>query len=109
MVSKAIKLILAMDGHEVETATNGQEALDAFQSRQFDLVITGDLMCGMSRTELAAATKALAPHQPVIAITAYAEIILAEGHPRLAVDLVVSKPFDAQQLREAVRELTARK
>jgi CheY-like chemotaxis protein len=38
MVSKAIKFMLAMDGHEVESATTGQQALDAFQAGQFDEV-----------------------------------------------------------------------
>jgi CheY-like chemotaxis protein len=107
MVLKAIRMILAQDGHQVETAVSSQEALAAFQRRKFDLVITDYEMPLMSGDKLAAALKALVPGQPIILITAYAERLCSEGNPLLAVDVVMSKPFDAQKFREVVRQLTA--
>jgi CheY-like chemotaxis protein len=106
MVLKAIQMILAQDGHEVETAASSQEALAAFQRGRFDLVITDYEMPVMTGDKLAAAIKALVPHQPILLITAYAERLCSEGTSLLAVDLVLSKPFDAEKLREVVRQLT---
>lgn len=105
MVSKAIRILLAHDGHEVETAAGSQEALAAFQRRSFDLVITDYEMPVMTE-ELAAAIKALVPHQPIILVTAYAERLCSEGKPLPAVDLVMGKPFDTQEFREVVHRLT---
>jgi CheY-like chemotaxis protein len=107
MLSKAIGMMLALDGHEVETATNGEEALAAFQMRRFDLVVTDYAMPGMSGDKLAAAIKALAPNQPIILITAYAESLRSERKSPLLAGVVMDKPFDMQRFREAVRQLTA--
>ena len=40
-VLRANSEILSGDGHQVETATNGREALDRFIAERFDLVVTG--------------------------------------------------------------------
>jgi CheY-like chemotaxis protein len=106
MVLSAIRMVLAQDGHEVETVASTQEALAAFQRRKFDLVITDYELPVMTGDKLAAAIKALVPHQPILLITAYAERLCSEGTSLLAVDLVLSKPFDAEKLREVVRQLT---
>jgi CheY-like chemotaxis protein len=107
MVLSAIRMVLAQDGHEVETVASTQEALAAFQRRKFDLVITDYELPVMTGDKLAAAIKALAPQQPILLITAYAERLRSEGSPLLAVDFVMSKPFDAQKFREVVHRLTA--
>jgi CheY-like chemotaxis protein len=105
-VCDAIKLILAEDGHEVLTAASGAEALLAYRVGQFDLLITDYEMPVMKGDKLAAAIKRLAPQQRVILITAYAESLRASGDFPLAVDAVISKPFDVQEFRNTVYRLT---
>jgi two-component system chemotaxis response regulator CheY len=77
-----------------------------FQEGQFDLVITDFEMPGMKGDELAAAIKAQAPNQPVVMITAYAEMLQASGNPLTGVDLTISKPFLLENLREAIAKVT---
>ncbi len=108
VVGESIKLVLALDQHEVVTVTGGQEALAAFQADRFDLILTDYDMPGMKGDKLAAAIKALAPRMPIILMTAYGEALRLSGDFPLQVDLVVSKPFDFEELREAVRQITAR-
>lgn len=62
-------------------------------------------MPGMNGDELAAAIKALDPHQPVVMITAYPETLASSGNPLVGVDLLISKPFDWQELRHAITKL----
>ena len=101
-VVEAMKMMLMHDGHMVETASNGQEALALFERGRFDLVITDYAMPGMKGNELAAAIKARAPHHPVIMVTAYAELVESSGTPLPGVECVISKPFLMENLREAI-------
>ena len=104
-VCDAVKMMLNFDGHVVETANNGQEALALFDKGNFDVVITDFAMPNMKGDELAAAIKARSPNQPVVMITAYAEMLQASGNPLKGVDCVISKPFLLENLREAIAKV----
>src|SRR5436189_6277296 len=60
-VCDAVKMMLTFDGHIVETASNGKDALEMFAKGKFDLVITDFAMPNMKGDELAATIKARAP------------------------------------------------
>lgn len=101
-VCDAVKMMLAFDGHEVVTANDGREALSIFEKGKFDLVITDFAMPGMKGDELASAIKSRAPGQPVVMITAYAEMLQSSGKRMPGVDFLISKPFLLEHLREAI-------
>ena len=105
LVCDAIEMMLDFDGHVVETVGSGKDALARLEKSKFDLVITDFEMPTMKGDELAAAIKARNPKQPVIMITAYAEMLQAAGNPLSGVDLVVSKPFLLENLREAIAKV----
>ena len=106
-VCDAIRMMLAFDGHQVETAASGQAALAMFSPGKYDVVFTDYTMAGMKGDALAAAIKARAPSQPVVLITAYAEMLKASNEPLVGVDYIVGKPFLLENLREAVTKMTA--
>ncbi len=106
LVCDAVKMMLDFDGHVVKTAGNGKDALAMLDQEEFDLVITDFQMPAMKGDELAAAIKARAPKQPVVMITAYAEMLHASGNPLTGVDLIISKPFLLENLREAIAKVT---
>jgi CheY-like chemotaxis protein len=99
-------MMLDFDGHVVETAANAKEALALLEKNKFDLVITDFEMPVMKGDELAAAIKARDPKQPVVMITAYAEMLQAAGNPLTGVDFIISKPFLLENLREAIAKVT---
>jgi CheY-like chemotaxis protein len=100
-VGNAVKLLLKIDGHEVEATNSGKAALAMFKPGRFDLVFTDFTMPGMNGDQLAAAIKADAPDQPVVMITAHAGTL-----PRSPdVDFVVGKPFRLAHLREAISKV----
>ena len=105
-VCDAVKLMLEFDGHTVETASHGKEALEVFQKHKFDLVITDWKMPGMSGDQLAEAIKQLVPTQPVVMITAHAEMLQTLSVSLKSVDAIVPKPFLLDDLRKAIAKVT---
>jgi CheY-like chemotaxis protein len=106
LVCDAVKMMLDFDGHLVETASSGKDALAMLEKTQFDLVITDFEMPEMKGDELAAAIKARAPNQRVVMITAYAEMLQASDNPLSGIDHIISKPFLLENLREAIAKVT---
>ena len=102
-------MMLTFDGHDVETASNGKDALAIFDQGKFDIVITDFAMPTMKGDELAAAIKSRSPNQPVVMITAYAEMLQTSGNPMAGVDYMISKPFLLDNLREAIAKVTSAK
>jgi len=99
-------MMLAFDGHSVETASCAKEALAIFDKAKFDLVITDFAMPAMKGDELALAIKARNPLQPVVMITAYAEMLQSTRSSIPGVDFIISKPFLLENLREAISRVT---
>jgi CheY-like chemotaxis protein len=101
LVCETVTLILKIDGHFVDCASSGAQALALFQPGKFDLVITDFFMPAMTGDKLAAAIKTQSPKQPVMMLTAYPEKLQREC-PREAVDVFVGKPFEIETLRNAI-------
>lgn len=101
-VCESVKMLLNFDGHEVQTASNGKEALAILEKEQFDIVFTDFEMPGMKGDELALAIKARNPALPVVMITAYMET-MPGGLP--GVDVMIGKPFLLASLREAIAKV----
>jgi CheY-like chemotaxis protein len=101
-VRDAISLLLCLDEHTVVKAANGAEALSLFKPGHFDLVITDLEMPQMKGDELATRIKLVSPAQPILMITAYAELLSDAGNP---VDAILNKPFQLADLRRAIAEL----
>ena len=62
-------LFLENKGYEVETVTNGRDALDALGSQVFNLIILDENMPGISGLEALQRIKIMQPNVPVIMIT----------------------------------------
>ena len=96
---ESLRLLLNIDRHIVTEAGSGAEALQLFQSRPYDLVITDYLMPGMLGDELAKSIRNIAPQQPILMVTAYVEKLVSAGQPA---DRMLGKPWDVADLRRAV-------
>ena len=99
-VCESVKMMLSYDGHVVETAGSGRDALAKYDPAIFDLVITDYSMEGMKGDQLAAEIKRLAPSKPIILLTAFPP----ENKPA-AIDLVITKPFYFDTLRQALASM----
>ncbi len=95
------------DGHFVETAANGREAMDRFAQWGYDIVVVDRAMPEMNGDQLTAAIKQTSPKTPVIMITGFADMPLEGTDPSHQPDLILRKPITQTTLRQAIaRALT---
>jgi CheY-like chemotaxis protein len=105
MVREVIGIYLTDDGHTVELACDGREALEKFKKGKFDLVLTDRAMPDMNGDQLAAEVKRLQPDLPVILLTGFGDLMNSAGEKPPGVNAVVSKPFTMASLRAALADI----
>jgi len=94
--------LLGDEGHEVLTASSGNEGLDIIRATPVDTVLTDIKMPGMSGIELFEEIRNIDPDLPVILMTAFAEVDQAvDAMKRGALDHI-QKPFDNKEIKKAV-------
>jgi signal transduction histidine kinase len=102
LVREVIEVYLREDNHMIETACNGREGLEKYRAGTFDLVLTDRAMPEVNGDVLARQIKELNPHQPIVLLTGFGDLMSGAGEKPEGVDLVVSKPFTLHSLREAL-------
>ncbi len=107
-VAQTISDYLTIDGHTVEIAHDGLDALEKFHQGWFDLVVTDLAMPGMSGDGLAGTIKQIAPNQPIILLTGFGDMMKASGEKPASVDIIVSKPVTLTTFREALNQVGAK-
>ena len=94
-------------GYRVTTAYSGNEALSLFEKdpQAFDLVITDQIMRGMTGTNLAVLLKNLRPGIPIILCTGFSTQNLENKAGEIGIARLITKPFDFRELAIAVRNI----
>lgn len=92
-------LLLSRLGYRVAVAENGREALELFSKDRISLVLTDMCMPEMDGLTLAAKVKDASPNTPVIMITGSR---IQEGAERGCVDHIIFKPFQLDDIHQAV-------
>lgn len=62
-------IFLNEKGYEVDTVTNGEDAIDEVKSKQYDLIFLDEMMAGLGGLETLARIKEINPDIPVVMIT----------------------------------------
>ena len=97
------KLILQKQGYQVIPASSGAEALALLERGGISLVLTDQLMPGMTGTELTKLVKSTRPAMPVILISGVNEI----PPDAIYADRFISKVGGTQLLFDTVAEVLA--
>jgi DNA-binding response OmpR family regulator len=62
-------ILLNQRGYDVETATNGEDAIELASNTSYDLVFLDESMVGMSGLETLSVLKDIDPSMPVVMVT----------------------------------------
>ncbi len=104
-----LKILLVKEGYMVETAPNGNRALELIGEHDFNLVITDISMDGMNGLELLSAIKEQMPSLPVVMITAFASPDDAVFAMKNGAFDYVSKPFNVEEIKSVISSATSKK
>jgi DNA-binding NtrC family response regulator len=97
---------LERDGHVVETAASGEEALQKLKEYHFEILLVDIKMEGMSGLDVLTKVKESDPDVAIVMITAYGSISTAiEAMKNGAVDYLL-KPFDPNALGVLIDKIT---
>jgi CheY-like chemotaxis protein len=114
---KARKMVLEELGYGIVTATNGHDALERFEPRKFDLVVTDYKMPRMDGLELIVNLRQLEPGLPIILISGFVDS-MGLNEENTKADAVIQKSANevshlsravARLLRQSSRQKPARK
>ncbi len=103
-VRDILSRMLRTKGHQVETASDGDEGIERFKKQPFDLVFTDLGMPKLSGWEVGKALKELNPKIPIVMITGWGMELSREKMSENGIDLMISKPFNFEQVTQLIFE-----
>ena len=95
---KTICDILKVKGYEAVEAYTGEEAIEKVRSDNPDCVLMDIKMPGINGVEALQLIKGIAPHLPVVLMSAYATDELAFQARQQGADAVLAKPLDISSI-----------
>jgi CheY-like chemotaxis protein len=104
VVRNSLSEWLKDDGFEVETAEDGESALELLEKRRFDTGVVDLKMPGIDGLEILKRTKQVNPNTNIIIITAYGTIENAVKAMKLGASDYLAKPFTPNELEKAIEE-----
>ncbi len=97
-------LFLKEKGYDVETATNGEDAIELVRSRTFDLVFLDEMMAGKGGLQTLAEIKDISPSLPVVMITKNEAESLMEDAIGGKISDYLTKPVNPSQILLACKK-----
>lgn len=104
-----VEAILRQEGYEVDTAPNGQAALDAIARHTYDLVLTDLKMPGIDGMRVLEEVRKRSPATGTIMMTGYGSLDSALEAVHLGAYEYLLKPTEVPQLKLAVKRCLERK
>jgi CheY-like chemotaxis protein len=102
-----LKLLLTQRGHEVDIATDGQQAVEALRHNHYDVALLDFHLPKMDGLQVAAAIKSELPGREIprlVAITRDLPGLLAHSEGCEQFDTVIPKPLDISRIGQLVEE-----
>ncbi|MCK5219790.1 response regulator, partial [bacterium] len=104
-IRESLDIFLSDEGHAIDTASNGREALFLLKKHNYDLVLTDVRMPDMNGMVLMKEIKEkMRQPVPVIILTAYGTIQSAVTAVKEGASDFILKPFEIEHLRKAVNK-----
>ncbi len=103
-VRDVLSRMLKAKGHQVAVASNGEEGIERFRSEPFDLVFTDLGMPKLSGWDVGKTIKTINPKVPIAMITGWGVELDRGKLSESGIDLIVSKPFNFDQVVNLVSE-----
>jgi DNA-binding NtrC family response regulator len=107
-VRELLTAVLTEDGHEVESAPDGETGIAKVAEGFHDLVLMDIRMPGLDGVDALREMKGRSPGTAVIMMTAYASVETAVTTMKLGAADYVTKPIDIDEVRAAIAKIVDR-
>jgi two-component system response regulator PilR (NtrC family) len=98
IIHEVLSQLLTSEGYEVELSSTGEEALEKYAARAFDITLLDLLMPGLDGIEVLKGIKRIDPQAVIIIITAYASVESAIAAMKMGAYDYIQKPFKHEEL-----------
>ncbi|RKZ00138.1 MAG: PglZ domain-containing protein [Ignavibacteriae bacterium] len=98
-------IFLSEKGYEVDTATNGEDAVSAVKEQPYDLIFLDEMMAGMGGLETLALIKEIDPNIPIVMITKSEEETLMHEAIGGKISDYLTKPVNPSQVLLVCKKL----
>lgn len=106
-ILEGLQMLFELEGYEVLTASDGEQALELVRDAHPDLVLTDYMMPRMDGLTLVTALRA-EPETAALLIVVSSAVTLPAGEARDSADAILRKPVSIDQVLEVVEGLLAR-
>ena len=107
-IRKSLARALGFEGYDVETSSNGRDAIAAMAESSFDAVLLDVMMPGINGLEVARSLRAARNDTPILMLTARHEVTDRVAGLDAGADDYLPKPFALDELLARVRALLRR-
>ena len=104
-----LEIMLRKDGYEVDTASDGAEAIDRIEQKMFDLAVVDIQMPVMNVIDVLQKINEKSPETTVIMITAYASHETAIDAMKLGAYDYITKPFKIDEIKLVIKKSLEKK
>lgn len=101
--------LLEQKGYTVDTATNGEDALEMVKQKGYDLVFLDEMMPGMGGLKTLAQMKDIQPEMPVVMVTKSETETLMEEAIGSKITDYLTKPVNPSQILLACKKILEKK
>lgn len=107
VIRDLVEAVLVENGHEVVTASDGVEGLDATRKQQFDMILSDINMPNMTGISMVSKVRRLPDYEyiPIIMLTTESSNFKKDKAKRMGATGWLQKPFDPDRLMKAVNKL----
>jgi CheY-like chemotaxis protein len=102
-----VHLHLSLEGYDVETAADGDSALELIQNKQFDVILLDIYMPGMNGIQVMQHLKKHAMNARLIVLTGADNPYLAKECARLGASAYLTKPYNFHELIDSIDRVMA--
>lgn len=106
---KAHIIFLKERGYNVETASNGDDAIEQIKNNNFDMVLLDEMMPGRDGLSTLVELKDIKPNLPVVMVTKSEEERLMDQAIGQKIDDYLTKPVNPSQVLSAVKKILDKK
>jgi len=107
-IRKNLGMVLEVEGYNVETAGNGEDAVLRVKEAHYDIAFVDIQMPKMDGLELLRHLRSLRPKLPVVMLTAYGTVSRAVEAMKLGAVDFIEKPFDPKSIKLLCQEVLER-